>query len=131
VMARRTARFLAAAMTVGRCIPRGGDGRAHNTVPRHGGGGGRGGGGLFPGAALKAEEERDSDGGEGGGAGRLQQRRKRMAMVTAEEEQDSAALGCGGEGRVDGGDGVDPAATTVWRQMGWRRRRRRGRGKFW
>jgi hypothetical protein len=52
-------------------------------------------------------------------------------MVVAEEERDSMVPGHGGEGRADGGDSVDPTAATTWRWTGWRRRRRRGHGKFW
>jgi hypothetical protein len=45
-----------------------------------------------------------------------------------EEEQDGSVPGCGGEGRADGGDDMDPSVVAV---TAWRRRRRRGSGKFW
>jgi hypothetical protein len=38
--------------------------------------------------------------------------------VTAEEAQDNTVPGCGGKGRADGGDVMDPAA--AWRRTGWR-----------
>jgi hypothetical protein len=47
-------------------------------------------------------------------------------MAMAEEEQDSAVSGQGDEGRMDDGDGMDPAAAmaTTWRQTGWRQHQR-------
>jgi hypothetical protein len=50
-------------------------------------------------------------------------------MAIAKEERYGSVLECGGEGRVDGGDSVDPT-TTIWRWPGWWRRRR-GHEKFW
>jgi hypothetical protein len=51
--------------------------------------------------------------------------------VTVEEERDNVVPGRDGEGRADGGDGVDLVAATEWRRTGWRWRRRRGRGNIW
>jgi hypothetical protein len=54
-----------------------------------------------------------------------------------EEQRDNTVLGSGGEGRADGGDGMNPATVMVWRWTGWRwrwrwrQRRRRGCMKFW
>jgi hypothetical protein len=67
VTARRTARFLGAAVTTRRRGPGDGDGRADDAVPGcggDGGGDGRGGNGVVPGIAVKAEEW-DGNGGEG------------------------------------------------------------------
>jgi hypothetical protein len=84
VTAGRTAWFPRVAMTARWRGPSGGDGRADGVVPGRGGDGG-GGGGVVLGAVVKAEEERDG-----------------------------LVLGCGGEGRADDSDGVDPAST-AWR----------------
>jgi hypothetical protein len=84
-----------------------------------GGGGGHGGSGLVPGTTLRALVERDDDGCEAGGAGQRWQQRRRSGTMTVEEERDITVLERGGEGRVDGGDGVDLAAAMAWRWMGW------------
>jgi hypothetical protein len=40
--------------------------------------------------------------------------------MMVEEEQDGSVPGCGGEGRADGGDDMDPSVVAV---TAWRRRR--------
>jgi hypothetical protein len=90
---------------------------------------------LVPGTTLKALVERDDDGCEAGGAGQRWQQRRRNGTTTVEEERDITVLERSGEGRADGGDGMDLAAAMAWRWMEWwwqwRWRRRRGRRKFW
>jgi hypothetical protein len=71
----------------------------------------------FPGATVKAIGEV----AVWSRARRLRRRRSGTAMMTAEEEQCSVVPGHGSEGRV----------AMAWRRTGWRRRRRRGSGKFW
>jgi hypothetical protein len=39
----------------------------------------------------------------------------------AEKEQGGLVPGRDGVGRVDGGDGMDPAAAMAWRRPGWQR----------
>jgi hypothetical protein len=97
----RKALFPMTTVTVGRCGPGGGDGRADDAVPRRGvdgDGGGRQSG------RRRLGPRHATEGGRG--AERRRPWRRGSGMATVEEEWDSVAPWHGGEGQADGGDSV-------------------------